>query len=266
MKKSLIIGSTSQLSRYFPSNFDRISSREINFDKIKEKRYDKIYLLFAEQRTYLKEQDELFDEINVRLTTKVLDELVNYCDKLIVYSTSELWNNYEGPVSLSLDFNYNFSPYIRSKEKLCTYIKSNKERYKNVIIIYPFNFNSAWRKEGFLFSKIFDSIINKKRITIGDVNFRRDLIHPKIIADISIIAEEDTIIGSGELINIDQFIKDLYTRLDMSFEDYVSTDKSNNLNNKRSEYYNSIALSNYQELIKLTVEDIYEYKISQRYD
>ena len=40
--KNLIIGSTSQLSFYFPNHFDRISSRNIDFEVIKKTKYDKI--------------------------------------------------------------------------------------------------------------------------------------------------------------------------------------------------------------------------------
>ena len=37
-------------------------------------------------------------------------------------------------------YDYNYSPYIKSKEKLCNYINNNRNEYSNVIIIYPFNF------------------------------------------------------------------------------------------------------------------------------
>jgi GDP-D-mannose dehydratase len=63
------------------------------------------------------------------------------------------------------------------------------------------------RKEGFLFGKIFDSLLNNKKISIGDIDFYRDLIHPKNIVDISLITEKDIIIGSGELINVQKFIE-----------------------------------------------------------
>ena len=56
--QNLVIGNTSQLSTYFPkNNFDFISSRNLDFEKIQKKKYDKIFLLFAEQRTFLKDND-----------------------------------------------------------------------------------------------------------------------------------------------------------------------------------------------------------------
>ena len=39
---NLIIGDTSQLSHFFPKNYERISSRNINFEEIKKKQYDRI--------------------------------------------------------------------------------------------------------------------------------------------------------------------------------------------------------------------------------
>ena len=50
---NLIIGNTSQLSYFFPENYESISSRNIDFSMVNNKKYDRIYLLFAEQRTFL---------------------------------------------------------------------------------------------------------------------------------------------------------------------------------------------------------------------
>ena len=92
---NLIIGNTSQLSHFFPKEGNVfISSRNINFEEIKLKRYKKIFILFAEQRTFLKEEDNFFIDVNVKYTLKVVDKLKDYCDFVVVYSTSELWNRY----------------------------------------------------------------------------------------------------------------------------------------------------------------------------
>jgi hypothetical protein len=48
----------------------------------------------------------------------------------------------------------------------------------------------------------------------------------------------------------------------MKYEDYIVENITNNLPNKRKEYYSSIMYSNYDELLNLTIKDIYEYKIS----
>jgi nucleoside-diphosphate-sugar epimerase len=259
---SLVIGNTSQLSYYFPEDYEKISSRNIDYDKIISKKYDSIYLLFSEQRTFLGEPLWFFTKVNYDYTIEVIDKLKDHTDRLVIYSTSELWNNCDGCVSVSDPYNYNESPYIKSKEILCNHINNNRDIYGNVIIIYPFNFNSVHRKEGFLFGKIFDSILNNKKISIGDINFDRDLTHPKNIVDISLTADKDCIIGSGELINVQKFIEDIFTKLNKKIIDYIEYHESNNLKIKRGSYYSCEKTIDYNDLINLTIKDIYEYKTS----
>lgn len=261
--KNLVIGYTSQLSHYFPKNdHDFVSSRNIDYDIINERKYERIYLLFAEQRTFLNNSEDLFINVNVNYTLEVIDKLKDNCGKIIIYSTSELWNNYNEGITINMEFNYNYSPYIRSKEILCNLINSNRNKYNNVIIIYPFNFNSPHRSSGFLFTKIFDSIINKTKIEIGNVDFYRDLIHPSVIVRESISTNIDKIIGCGELINVKNFIIDLYKNMNLNVFDYITFDEKDFLHNKRKEYYSKEKYSNYTELINLTIKDIYEYSIS----
>lgn len=259
---SLIIGDTAQLSFFLPKNFDRMSSRNIDFDKISSKNYDKILILFAEQRTFLNLDESFFIETNFDYTIYVIDKLKDICNNIIIFSTAELWNKYNSCISLNDKYDYNYSPYIKSKEILCNYINDNREKYSNVIIIYPFNFNSIYRKENFLFGKIFDSLLNDKKIKIGNIDFYRDLIHPKILADISLKTNKDCIVGSGHLINVKNFVNDLFLRLNKNILDYVEYEDSNSLKTIRGEYYSCDKLSDYNELINLTVKEIYEYKIS----
>ncbi len=247
MLSNLVIGNTSQLSHYFPNDYEKISSRNIDFATLCSKKYDKVFLLFAEQRTFLNESDEFFIKTNFDYTLEVINKFKDISNKVIIYSTSELWNKYDGCVSLSDEYNYNYSPYIKSKEILCNYINHNRDVYPNVIIIYPFNFNSVYRKEGFLFGKIFDSILNDKKISIGDINFNRDLTHPK------------NIVGLGELINVQKFIEDIFTKLNKNIIDYIEYDESNNLKIKRGGYYSCEKTIDYNDLINLTIKDIYEY-------
>lgn len=259
---NLIIGNTSQLSYYFPLEYDRISSRNIDYESIINKKYDRIFLLFAEQRTFLNESENFFNEINFDYTITIINKLKNYCNSIVVYSTSELWNNYEGEVSVYNKFDYNYSPYIKSKEILSNYLNEYKEKYQNVHIIYPFNFNSPFRKEGFLFSKIFNSIINQQENFVGDLNFERDVIHPSIITKESIITNQDILVGSGELINIKNFISDLFRLHNLNSDDYIKSNSKNNLPNQRKNYYSKIKYSNYNELLNLTYNDIRKNKFS----
>ena len=255
--KNLVIGNTSQLSHYFPKEYEKISSRNINYKTFSRKKFDSVYLSFADQRTFIQDNEDNFIDVNFHYTMDVINFFKPLAKKIVIYSTCELWNNVEGPVNIDTPFNYNYSPYIKSKELLTSYIKASREYHPNVIILYPFNFNSPYRKGGFLFGKIFDSIINKKKIEIGDTDFYRDLIHPSYVVQRSIDAKSDTLIGSGNLININKFIKDLYKEMNMNYEDYVTENSLNNLQVKRKDFYceTNVTYPYYLLLIK-TIEDI----------
>jgi len=261
-KKNLIIGSTSQLSFYFPNDFDRISSRNIDFNEIKKKNYNKIFILFVEKRTFLNKSEDFFNEINLSFTLEVINKIKDYCDQIIIFSTSELWNAYNGEVKLEDPYSYNYSPYIKSKENLSNHINEYRYKFPNINIVYPFNFNSPYRKNGFLFSKIFNSIIKEEKISIGNTNFYRDIIHPSIIVNNCLNIKNDILIGSGELIKISCFIKDLYLNFNIEPEKFIEVQDNFNLHNERNEYFSKTKYSSYQELLKLTTYDIQRHKIS----
>lgn len=251
---NLVIGNTSQLAFYFPADYEKISSRNINLDLYKNKFYDRVFLCFAEQRTFLENsQPILFYETNVKYTLSLIDFFKDRCNKVIVYGTSELWNKYEGPIDVNFLFKYNSTVYIDSKHQMCNEIKNNN--YKNVIVLHPYNFNSIYRKAGFLFSKIFDSIINKTKIEIGDTYFYRELIHPKYVVERSILAEEDEIIGSGRLIFVNDFIRKLYLKSGLKYEDYVTENFNNNLYIIRKINYLDSKIPKYTNLINDTLDD-----------
>ena len=168
---NLLIGNTSQLSYFFPEeNFIKVSSRNLDLENFSTKKWNRIFICFGESRKFISDIN-LHDDINFYLTIKVIDALKECCQSIVVYSSCELWNKYEGQISLDLDFNFYSSPYTQSKYKLSKYILSNQNKYSNVFILYPFNFNSVYRSQNFLFGKIFDSIINKKVVEIGDTYF-----------------------------------------------------------------------------------------------
>jgi len=250
---SLVIGNTSQLSYYFPDNYEKISSRNIDFDNYKDKFYDRIYFCFAEQRTYLGKSD-LFLDINVSHTLKILEFFKDKCNNIVVYGTCDLWNKCSGTVRLDMPFDYKYSDYIYSKDLLCDYIKM---RYDNVIIIHPFNFNSIHRKGGFLFGKIFDSIINEKEIEIGDTYFYRDLIHPKYVVERSILATEDELVGSGRLTHVNDFIRKLYNYFDL---DYSKLVKENIIYSRKNIFCSYSTGCLYNTLFEDTINDIIKWK------
>lgn len=239
---SLIIGNTSQISYYFPQEYERISSRYIDFNLYNDKFYDRIFFCFGENRTFLKNIDEEFIKINVSYTISLLLFFKDHCNKLIVYGTAELWNKCDGPIDINTPINFYSHPYINSKKTLIDVIKYFRKikLVNNVIIIHPFNFNSIHRKGDFLFGKIYDSILNKKKIEIGDTDFYRDLTSPEEVVKASITSECDEIVGSGTLTHVNSYIRNLYEKAGLIYEDYVTHNSSCSLNIKRKNYYKKV--------------------------
>jgi len=254
---NLIIGDTSQLSQYFPKDYVRISSRNIDYKTLNQKNWDRVFLCFGESRKYISDT-KLYDEINFYLTLDVINNLKDNVKSFVIYSTCELWNQYDGPIDMSNPFNFYPSPYLQSKYKISKYIMENDEYY-NVFVMFPFNFNSTHRTTNFLFGKIFDSIINKKTIEIGDTYFYRDIVHPKFVVDQSINSNGHKINGSGRIVYVNDFIRDLYNHYGLKYEDYVieNLDKFNEYE-KRKEYYLKASKSQYtyNQLFNDTIADI----------
>jgi len=149
--------------------------------------------------------------------------------------------------------------YLSSKFKITDYILKNNEIYRNVLIMFPFNFNSIYRNENFLFGKIFNSIINKQPTQIGNTYFYRDIIHPKLVVKTSLIAEKHQLIGSGRMIFVNDFIKDLYHHFNLRYDNYITEnfDRFNEYE-KNNEYYlkSDKCLFTYKELLNYTIADI----------
>jgi len=221
---SLVIGLNSQLSYYFPSDYEVVSSRNLDFQSFVDKTYDRAFICFAEQRTFLRDADyQMFHDVNVDYTKKVIEFFGDKCNSIVVYGTSELWNNYKGAIDTSLKFNYIETPYIRSKEAMCHMVDELRQHTKaKIIVVHPYNFNSPYRKDGFLFSKIFRSILNKEKVEIGDVNIFRDLIHPRYVVQKSIEAQHDIVVGSGKLTFVKGFIQNLYEYNGLNYDSFVT--------------------------------------------
>lgn len=247
---NLVIGNTSQLSKYFPDEYIKISSRNIS-DNIFQKSWDKVFLCFAEQRTYIS-RDDLFKQININYTKEIIEKL--NAKNIIYYSTAELWNNTSGEIHEDLSFNYHNSDYVNSKEIITNYIKNN---YKNVTVIYPFNFNSVYRMPPFLFGKVFNSIINKEKIEIGDTYYYRELLHPSFVVKESINQKTHKVVGTGCLIFVNDFIRKLYESFNMQYSDYVKEDITNYSIYRKNVFYSKYKiLYNENELLDITVKEI----------
>jgi len=225
--QNLVIGSTSQISNYFPKDFVRVSSRSELKQYISEL-WDTVYVCFGENRTYLADSSDCsitdqFYFINHNLTVSVVNLFKNICRRVVVYSTAELWNDCNGPVGIDTPFRYNPNHYIQSKYNMTAELK-DKSRYPNVSIAYPFNFNGVYRRGDFLFGKVFRSIMSKKKIELGDTYYYRDIVHPRWAADESMVDRVgiDFIIGSGRLIYVNDLIRSLYSSFDLCYDDMVT--------------------------------------------
>jgi len=254
IKRDLIIGNTSQVARYLSPQIVRCSSRNID-EKIFLESWNRVYICFAEQRTSLSkvaEYKDLFYSVNYTKTKSIVEKIKS--NKIIFLSTTELWNLQPGPIDLGVDFNFAQNYYTDSKFKITQELK-NRE---NVIIAYPFNFNSKYRSNFFLFGKIFESLSNKREIQIGNVDFRRDLMHAKYVSKTLEHLQEDSVVGTGRLTHVGDFIKDLYTALDLNYEDFVFRSPTSPNKVKRVENWSSYKAKNYSynDLILDTITEI----------
>jgi nucleoside-diphosphate-sugar epimerase len=246
---NLVIGNTSQLSKYFPEDYVKIPSRNID-DEIFLKKWDSVYITFAKQNVF-ENTNENFIEINTHYTLDIINKLLDNCNKIVVYTTCEMFNNIYGPINIDIvpsfkpKFNNNYTNYILSKFLLNQIIKNNRKkdnRWEKVIIIHPFNFESVYKNKYFLFGKITNSILNKEKIEIYDIDFYKDLLHASRVVEESINAQTDCVIGSGQLINVKDTIKKIYNFFNMDYNDYVKELPSSN---KKYNFYYSENKLNY---------------------
>jgi GDP-D-mannose dehydratase len=226
---NLIIGDTSQLAQYFPEEYIKVSSRNIDFNYLKNNLWESVYITFAEQRIY----DANIDYItpNYLYTLQIINSLLESSQKIVCYTSCELFNELSGRININTlpKFYPLNNEYCISKLLLwnkITELKKINNPYNKVIFMHPFYFNSIHRSEYFLFGKIFNSIIQRQKIEVNNLDFYRDMVHAKFVVEKSIEATQDTMIGSGKLFNIRQFIKDLYQLNGLDFDYLVQENQS----------------------------------------
>ena len=212
MSNTLVIGDTSQLSYYLPKSFDKISSRNIDYSSMGE--YERIYICFAEQRTF--KSDANFIDINYHYTLDVIDKILPKTNEVVFYSTAMLWQNLE-QYDITDEFSYDEnSKYLVSKEM----ISKELEAKEKTIVHYPCNFNSCQRKKGYLFSKLIDACSGKS-IEAGNLNFDREIVHASYIAEVSTKSKCSQIIAPGYLVNIESYFRDVIDAFGYKFIDLV---------------------------------------------
>ena len=229
---NLIIGHSSQLSQYFPEDYIRISSRNVDLTYLQNNKWDSVYLAFGEQRIYNSAID--FITPNYLYTLQIINSLIESSNKIVCYTSCELWNELSGYIST--DTSPKFYPlsneYTLSKLLLLNKIvelRKINNLYDKVIFMHPFYFNSVYRSEYFLFGKIFASIVKQQKIEVGSLNFYRDMVHTKFVVEKSIESKQDTVVGSGKLFNVRDFVKDLYQICNLDFSYFVHENKSSSL-------------------------------------
>jgi GDP-D-mannose dehydratase len=134
-------------------------------------------------------------------------------------------------------------------------LREINKNYFKVKMLHPFYFNSIHRSKYFLFGKIFDSIVNQKKIEVGNLDFYRDMVHTKFLVEKAIEADKDMMIGSGKLFNVRDFVIDLYKSFDLDYFHFVKEDLTQISNSKfirASVNWNY----SYDDLLKDTIEDI----------
>jgi nucleoside-diphosphate-sugar epimerase len=232
----LIIGSTSQLGRFFSEDYKKISSRDIDLTGLSNSRWSEAHVCFAEQRTFLAKSEDtairdLFYTTNIIKILEVIQCLQPVCDRIFYYSTAELWNRRSGPISPNDKYCYHSNHYTETKATASTILR-DKTRYPNVSIVYPVNFNSTLRSEGYLFAKVFRSIIDCQKIQVGDVDFFRDMVHPSMVVHMVKASVEndsvgsDIIAGSGRVVHVGDFISRLYSEFGMNVAEMMHIDSS----------------------------------------
>jgi nucleoside-diphosphate-sugar epimerase len=226
--KSIVIGSTSQQSHYYPNQFLRVSSRNLDTSIFNSGPFDTVVLAFAEQG--VRDNGRDFFGTNLTYTMEILRRAVKVSRRVLVFTSCDIWSNCSGIIRPDTPVNYpNDNMYAASKAILFSEIKRNRTKdpdYNRVVVIHPFYFNSIYRDRYFLFGKIFESIISGMRIKVGNLNFYRDMIHTRFFVERCLLSETDCVIGSGKLFNVRDFVVDLYSRCGLSYYDLVEEDVS----------------------------------------
>jgi GDP-D-mannose dehydratase len=258
---NLIIGNTSQLSHYFPDDYERISSRNVDFNYLRSNEWDSVYLTFGELRIYDKNVD--FFSINYTYTLDLIKVLLSRSNRIVIYTTGELWNKSIGRITMDDKINYfkANNDYLPSKEKLFKKIhelRKKDERYYKVVMIHPLYFNSIYRSEYFLMGKVFSSIIHKKKIEIGNTHFHRDIVHTKHVVEKSMTATTDLMVGAGRLYYVNDFIRDLYDFYSLDYDEYVTENfEIKKVNGFEKLYYSyQPEPYDYSRLLEDTIKDI----------
>jgi len=247
---NLILGENSQLGYFLEGT--KVSARNIPYEFIRQNKWNRIYICFAEQRTFIDSSDS-FMKVNFDLTKETIDKLDNCCEEFIFYSTSMLWSGNKGVYNITSPYSYKETNYLSSKEKITEYLK----RIDKVKIHYPCNFNSKQRKGGFLFNSLYDIIKNKKKIQVRCLDFEKEITHTSYIADRSMNTFTDSILAPGYSVNIRNLFTKILSAFEMNIDDYIEETETDTFV-KPNNYYYDVKDKNYPEdkLVSSFIEEL----------
>lgn len=262
-KRSLIIGGSSQLAQYFPDDWIRVSSRDINFKEIESEQWSQIHVCFSEQRTYLANDPKYkqdFWSVNYDKTIDVISRVSPLADKVVFYSTAELWNKRNGSVTTETPFLFHENHYTESKAAITEHIRSTKY-FSNVAVVYPFNFNGPTRRPEYMFGKVFRSIAMNIPITLGDIDYRRELLHPSMVAIVGkdqVISGGQMIAGSGIPVYIKGFVERLYRFFGRDMERLVTFNHNTPSIYRKHVFYSATIERSFNEdrVFQLTADEL----------
>ena len=120
--KNLIIGNTSQLAYYFDNTYEKISARNIDFENFKLRNFDRVYICFAEQRTFNRSLTlNDFMKVNYDYTLKFINFFKERSRQIIFYSTIDLKVSFSKNFANSRSFlaiSFIFASFSQAERKL----------------------------------------------------------------------------------------------------------------------------------------------------
>jgi len=247
---NLLIGSNSQLAFYLRQADDILLS--LNEAILNKSNFKKMYLLAAEQRTFMNLSYENFREVNVVKTLEFVENQIDNCEKIYLFFTGEFWNNCEGPVNLQTPFNYKPNNYIDSKYELYELIELYFQKDERIVKIFPFNFNSTKRNPKTFMGKVFQTLTERIPNNFLNLDFNRDICHTKYVAEKLMDINCDSIIASGYLTNMKKFVNDLCNELNVDKNLFILSKEAPGNN----EFFYQFGNYTYETLLKDTIDDL----------
>ncbi len=88
--ENLVIGNTSQLSYYYPEDYIKISSRNIDMSYLEVNQWDSVYITFAEQRVHSQNESINYITPNYIYTLKIINSLIDNSNKICLFTSVEI--------------------------------------------------------------------------------------------------------------------------------------------------------------------------------